>query len=257
MASSAENHFPPEKQVLPWCLAQKVVSRGWGAPTRPVREDDRVTFYQRPNIEPLVFLDADGLVIDYGNRWSGSPPENTYSVDTHPERFAPLHTIAEALIAHLRDTYDVEVDEGPDVAADLIYPHHHDVVRAVRVRPHDPACATLTFVFTSFPGVRLHAGLLHDFHFPVCGCDACDAVWSDDAESLEQQVEAVVSGCYREAITPGPDASVGFRSSFPDGSASGRSRAEDLPAERLTAAAPVLQNLPTGWAAWPRAHHDD
>ena len=43
-------------------------------------------------------------------------PADTYSVDTHPERFAALHTVADALIAHLRNTYDVEVDEGEETA---------------------------------------------------------------------------------------------------------------------------------------------
>lgn len=43
----------------------------------------------------------------------GSPPEDTYSVDTHPERFAPPHTVAEALIGHLRETYDVESTRAP------------------------------------------------------------------------------------------------------------------------------------------------
>ncbi|WP_404810209.1 DUF6226 family protein [Microbacterium terricola] len=32
----------------------------------------------------------------------------------------------------------------------------------------------MTFVLTEFPGVHLRAGVLHDFHFPTCGCDACD-----------------------------------------------------------------------------------
>ena len=77
-----------------------------------MRKDDEVSSYVRPSIDAPTFRDADGQVIDYGNRWDASPPEDTYSVDTHPERFAPLHTVADALIAHLRDTYDVEVEEG-------------------------------------------------------------------------------------------------------------------------------------------------
>ena len=107
--------------------------------------------YVRPLIEAPVFRDADGAVINYGSRWHGSPPEDTYSVDTHPERFAPLHVVADALIAHLRETYDVEVDEGVEVAADLLRPAFHDVVRAVRIRPNDPKCASLTLVFTAYP----------------------------------------------------------------------------------------------------------
>jgi hypothetical protein len=69
-----------------------------------------VSAYQRPSIDARVFRNADGLLIDYGNRWAGSPPEDTYSVDTHPERFAPLHEVADALITHVCDSYDVEVE---------------------------------------------------------------------------------------------------------------------------------------------------
>lgn len=94
--------------------------------------------YVRPSVDAPVFRDADGRVIDYGNRWHGSPPEDTYSVETHPERFAPLHAIADALIAHLRANYDVEIDEDAATARDLMRPSFHDV-RAVRIRPTDPA----------------------------------------------------------------------------------------------------------------------
>ncbi|MCR2819967.1 DUF6226 family protein [Microbacterium sp. zg.Y1090] len=209
--------------------------------------------YVRPAIDERTFRDADGHVIDYGNRWDGSPPEDTYSVDTHPERFAPLHLVAEALIAHLRATYDVEIDEGAETAADLLSPAFHDVVRAARIRPNDPACAALTLVFTSYPGVMMHAGLLHDFHYPVCGCDACDSNWQAEADQLEQQVFAIVSGNYRETVERGLRPWVDFAFTYPDGASSGRSRTQDLPAERLRAAKRVLRDLPEGWAAWPRA----
>ncbi|MDL5488199.1 DUF6226 family protein [Microbacterium wangruii] len=207
----------------------------------------------RPAIDERTFRDADGHVIDYGNRWDGSPPEDTYSVDTHPERFAPLHLVAEALIAHLRATYDVEIDEGAETAADLLSPAFHDVVRAALIRPNDPACAALTLVFTSYPGVMMHAGLLHDFHYPVCGCDACDSNWQAEADQLEQQVFAIVSGNYRETVERGLRPWVDFAFTYPDGASSGRSRTQDLPAERLRAAKRVLRDLPEGWAAWPRA----
>ena len=80
------------------------------------------------------------------SRWDGSPPDDTYSVDTHPERFAPVHIVAEALIAYLRENYDVAVEEGEAVAGDLLHPVYHDVVRAARLRPNDSACASLTAV---------------------------------------------------------------------------------------------------------------
>lgn len=92
--------------------------------------------YLRPAIDSPVFRDDDGQVIDYGSRWPDSPPDDAYSVDRHPERFAPLHRIADALIAHLRAAFDVTVQEGIEVADDLMHPHPQ-VMRAVRVRPND------------------------------------------------------------------------------------------------------------------------
>jgi hypothetical protein len=204
--------------------------------------------YVRPAIHVPVFRDAEGRVIPYGRRWAGSPPEETYSVVSHPERYLPLHTVADALIGHLRATYDVELDEGPEVADDLLRPHP-EVQRAVRVRPADAASAALTFVFTTFPGVIVHAGLLHDFAYPMCGCDACDSPWEYEVDQLERTVLAVVSGDYVESVTS--QSEVGFRLVYPNGSTTGQTRAEDLPAGRLTAALPILRDLPDGWAPWP------
>lgn len=210
--------------------------------------------YIRPSIEAPVFLDADGVVIDYGNRWHGSPPEDTYSVDTHPERFAPIHAVADALILHLGGTYDVEIDEAAETAGDLLHPAPHDVVRAVQIRPRDRKCAPLTFVFTAYPGIYMHAGLLHDFHYPICGCDACDSNWEAEADELERQVFAVVGGNYRETITRGLRSWVGYAFTYPGGtSAGGQSRSRDLPAERLKDATPVLRELPHGWDPWPHS----
>lgn len=215
-----------------------------------------MTSYVRPTIDAPEFRDAEGQIIDYGNRWSGSPPEDTYSVDTHPERFAPLHTVTEALITYLRDTYDVDVVEGTETAEDLLAPAYYDVVRAVRIQPNSPACASLTLVFTAYPGVYMHAGLLHDFHYPVCGCDACDSTWFREADKLEQQVLAVVTGNYSETIEGGFHPWVDHSFTFPNGTSSGRSDARDLPADRLKAAEPVLRDLSEGWAAWPRREAD-
>jgi hypothetical protein len=212
-----------------------------------------VTSYVRPSIDTPVFRDAEGQVIDYGSRWNGSPPESTYSVDTHPERFAPLHTVADALIVHLVDTYDVDVDEGVETAADLRHPAYHDVVRAVRLRPNDPACASLTFVFTAYPGLLMHAGLLGDFPYPVCGCDACDSTWEGEADDLERQVLAVVTGHYRETVERrGRDPWVGYAFTYPDGAASGGSREQGMPPEQFRAAESLLGEVSEGWAEWPR-----
>lgn len=78
-----------------------------------MRDTDTMSHYVRPVIDAGVFEDEQGRVIDYGNRWGDDgPPEDTYSVDPHPQRFAPIHTIGEALIAHLSETYDVSVTDG-------------------------------------------------------------------------------------------------------------------------------------------------
>lgn len=208
--------------------------------------------YVRPSIDAPIFRDADGQVIDYGNRWDGSPPEDTYSVDTHPERFAPLHTVADALITHLRDTYDVEVEEGLDAAEDLLHASYHEVVRAARIRPNDPTCASVTLVFTAYPGIYMHAGLLNDFHYPVCGCDACDSNWQAEADSLERQVLAVVTGHYHETIERRDlDLWVGYAFTYPDGANSGESREQGIAPERLRAAEAILRTVSGPWAEWP------
>jgi hypothetical protein len=210
-----------------------------------------VSSYVRPVIDVPVFRDADGQVIDYGNRWPGSPPDDTYSVDTHPERFAPLHTVADAIVAHLRETYDVEIDEGADVAGDVIR-QAGDVARAVRIRPNDPTCAALTIVFTAYPGIVIHAGELHEFFFPTCGCDACDSHWEAEAGDLELHVFAAVNGYYSESIESGPDPWMEYAIALPDGSGrSGRGQPDGVSAERLESARALLPA--EGWAAWPRA----
>ena len=212
-----------------------------------------MTPYTRPSIAPQVFVDAAGQVIDYGNRWGGSPPTEAYSVTVHPERYAPLHTVAAALIDHLRLTYDVEIDDGPHVVADLLAPPSCEVPRAVRVRPREPDCAGLTFVFTAFPGLLLHAGLLHDFPFPLCGCDACDTPWQREADELEEHVFAVVSGNYSESVgRRDAEAAAWYQVRYPTGSSGGSSNTVAVPAERRAAAEPILRSLPSGWRAWPR-----
>jgi hypothetical protein len=141
-----------------------------------------MTDYIRPGLPKQVYYEADGAAIEYGYRWrGGSPPEETYSVASNPERFAPLQTVADALIDHLRQRYAVSVSDDIAAAADLMH-ERDDVLRAVRMVPNNPDAAALTFVFTAYPAVVVHAGLPHDFPFPQYGCDACD-------ESLEVLVE--------------------------------------------------------------------
>lgn len=208
--------------------------------------------YARPTIAPLVFHDAEGEVIDYGNRWPGSPPEESYSIDHDTERFAPLHAVAEALIEHLTATYDVDIVDDPSTATDLTRqpPATTRIVRPVRVTPTDPQCAALTFVLTDYPSVWVQTGLLHTAVHPFCGCDACDSTWEAEADELERTVLAVAAGGFREWIDD-DELPVGMSLTFRDGARSGRSRIEDFPTGRIDAARPVLAALPDGWHAWP------
>jgi hypothetical protein len=167
--------------------------------------------YHRPAFPVQEYRDDLGRPISYGQRWEGSPPEDAYSRISYPERFAPLHAVADALIDWLQETFDVSVDESPEVASDLLRPPE-DVVRAVRIVPSDKRAAGLSFVLTGFPGVYLHAGALHDFHFPVCGCDACDEGVLELADDLEWTVRTVVQGGYAERFFPGGSgSSTGWR----------------------------------------------
>jgi Family of unknown function (DUF6226) len=211
--------------------------------------------YTRPDAGTEVFRDASGRMIEYGTRWGDEgPPEDTYSVLSHPERFAPLHLVADALIAHLAATYDVEVQEDHAFAADLL----HDgvtVVRAVRMAPADPDAAPLTFVFTAFPGVIVHAGLLNDLVFPDCGCDACDETWDAESDELERQVFAVVVGGFRERVgwrEGAPWVETSFQ--YADGAStrSGTRADEGRLAQRVGSARDRLAQLTDGWHPWPR-----
>ncbi|HKP05692.1 MAG TPA: DUF6226 family protein [Microbacterium sp.] len=207
--------------------------------------------YLRPEVPPAVFVDAFGEPIAYGERWDGgSPPDDTYSVTSNLERFAPLHEVADALIAWLREGYDVTVEDSLDVATDLLRVPG-SAIRAVRVGPRGETASPLTFVFTSFPGIHLHAGFLVDASFPSCGCDACDETWERCADQLEETVFAVVDGGFSEGFVDGAELPVSFRLQFAGGWRGGTSRAQDQPADRLEAAKPALLSGRT-WAAWPR-----
>jgi hypothetical protein len=141
--------------------------------------------YVRPAIDAPPAIADDGL--PYGSRWDAAdgPPEDAYTRTSHLERFAPLHVIADALVAHLTATHDVAVVEGADPS--LADPHP-DAVRSVRLAPRDGAGRILTLEWTSFPGVMLHSGRRMAEAFPPCGCDACDDRWEDLADSLEEAV---------------------------------------------------------------------
>lgn len=213
-----------------------------------------MTGYVRPAIASREFYDASGNVISYGDRWGFEPtPDDAYGVTSNLERFGPLHAVADALIAHFVDVYEVTVTEDAAFARDILHTRT-DVLRAVRVVPRGPDTAPLTFVFTSFPSVIVHAGAMHDFLFPVCGCDACDEGWEYQADEMEWQLRAIAAGGYEERVWDGAELGVTMSLRAADGSArmSGETRVEDFPADRLAEARARLKRLPGGWSKWSR-----
>lgn len=156
--------------------------------------------YTRPNIELVEFHDASGESISYGDRWAHlghSPPEDSYSAVRHPERFAALHTVADALIDHLVTNcdVDVDVDEGFHLTGGMAHaPAPDEVRRALHLTPSSDASAPLTFVFTEIPGRYVQAGVPFTGIYPTYGCDACDEIWEATAEEVEWQVLAIVGG---------------------------------------------------------------
>lgn len=238
----------------------------------------RMGGYVRPSVESVEFRDDDGNIIDYGNRWAsrgGTPPDDSYSVDGHPERFAPLHTIAAALIDYLVSTYEVDVEEGPHVTTGLLHASSAEViVRAIRLEPRGAGCAPLVFVLTDHPSVRLYAGALFDAAFPTCGCNACDEPWDDVAGELEWRTLAIAGGGFSEDVSEprrprwsyergrgfvkGMGQTISYRLRSLDGKhdEGGQSRAEDMPTELLNNARAALDAVvavsPDGkWLPWP------
>jgi len=235
-----------------------------------------VTAYERPHVEPVEFRDEAGRVIDYGDRWIGlgGPPDESYSVDEHPERFAPLHTVAEALLDHLAITYEVDVDEGHHVVADLLHPPTAaEIVRAVRLAPRNDTSAPLVLVLTDYPAVRLYAGVLFTTVYPSCGCSACDERWDVVADELEWQTLSIAGGGFaeevgeprrprwslgRHGLVQGMGQTVSYRLRALDGASkqSGQTRAESVPTAALERAQARLSLLAAtnpagGWRPWP------
>ncbi|MCG2621687.1 DUF6226 family protein [Arthrobacter sp. I2-34] len=210
--------------------------------------------YVRPDLPRTECRDEGGNLVPYGSRWGGGgPPEETYSVDSHPERFAGLHAVARALIDHLVRTYDAEAaDATAGAAAELR--GRIEVIEAVRVAPRATDAAPLTFVFTAYPGVLIQAGLLHDFPFPACGCDACDETAESAADQLERLVFAVAAGGYAERYPAGRRRWAEYALTAVDGSGAESGSggpSPNLGPDRLRDAEVRLQEFGGRWQPWP------
>ncbi|CAH0223204.1 hypothetical protein SRABI44_02868 [Microbacterium foliorum] len=196
--------------------------------------------FVRPEIALPGFLDDDGRIIPYGSRWGGGPPpEDAYSRVSHLERFAPVATVVDALVAYLETWYAVAVDRRTDGSGS----------RIVHLRPTTGAPTTIASGATGEP-LTIEAGVLFRDTVPGCTCDACDETAGSVADQLEETVLAIAAGGLREVFPVGRRRWLHTRIHTPDGT--GRSSSGEpgpsLAAE-LLGAEEVLRGLPDGW--WP------
>lgn len=237
-------------KLLDWARETEDPPAARPAPVPPPAGRPR---YVRPPLPTTAYYSPEGAPVPYGGRWGADgPAPDSYSVDSHPERFAGLHVVALALIDHLSVLYDVDVDSSPAHAAGLQMVAR-DVLQAIRVTPRRSGAAPLTFVLTRYPGVLIHAGLLHDFAFPACGCDACDDTAETVADRMEMLVLAVAAGGYSERYPVGSRRWSEYALTAADGSGSESGSGEPGPvdAARLEEAELRLREVAGGWSPWP------
>lgn len=211
--------------------------------------------YVRPYIPAQVFRNASGEIVNYGERWHGEQgPDDTYEVISHPERFQAIHDVADALIKHLVENYDVSVSSDLDTSRpDSDRTIGNKPIRIVRLSPIEPTAAPLTFVFWSFPSLTLQAGAMADFHYPTCGCDHCDEEAGWNIEELERNVGAVVDGRLRETLSHEhpPWSGMEVRSLEGDIEQSGRGLKLHLTPAQIDVISQRLDALlDAGWNAW-------
>lgn len=197
--------------------------------------------FTRPPLAIPEFVDDDGQVIAYGSRWSGgSPPEDAYSRVSHPERFAPVLSVVDALVDHLETWYTVDVDRRTDG------PGTH----VVHLRPTTGAAITLRATAES---VEIEAGALFRELVPGCTCDACDETAETVADQLEETLLAIAAGGLREVFPVGQRRWLHTQIRTPDGGgrSSGGEPDPSVPPDRLNDAAETLEGLSDGWwSAW-------
>jgi hypothetical protein len=88
-----------------------------GAGTGPFPPAPGERVYVRPAIPESIYRSPGGSLIPYGHRWDeDGPAPDSYSVMSHPERFAGPRLVAYALIDHLSAAYEVDMDDDPACA---------------------------------------------------------------------------------------------------------------------------------------------
>lgn len=128
-----------------------------------------------------------------------SPTDPAYGPVTNPERFRPLHSTMLETIDRLENEFDIERTEGYGLNWEL-NKVHEPARPNVRITPRDPAAAPIVTAFSTFPGLIVRFGRWHIEPFPTCGCDACDESPEVEIERLNEIVDDVTAGRFRETI---------------------------------------------------------
>ena len=134
-----------------------------------------------------------------GLRGEASPTGEAYSRVTNPERFRPLHPAMLEIMDRLESQFEVERTEG--YGLDKKLERGVDLARPdIRLTPRDLEAASIAVSFSTFPGLHVRFGRWYIEPFPNCGCDACDESAEGEIERLNDMVDDVTAGRFREAI---------------------------------------------------------
>ena len=244
---------------MPQCIEFRTTTSLFHSDRRLSRYATDMPQYQRPHLETRTFFDEAGEAIHYGNRWEkfgGTPPEDRYSVEVNTERFAPLLDVANALIAHMLQHYDVTFEEGPQVAAtDFTHVDPDDAtVRAIRTTPSDSLNAPIAMRLTDYPTVRVRAGGFFSFVTPYCSCNACDESYEHLANELEWRILAIIAGDLFEHVAKNTTkTNLLLRSTIDESAIGSECYVSGYPAPFIADATERLAALPGHrWRAWPR-----
>ena len=137
---------------------------------------------------------------DRGNRWGPEgPPTDVYSRVTDAERFRPLHAAMLEIVGRLERNFEVERRDGYGLEDDLEEIMYLDCP-SIWIKPKDPDAAPIGVAFSNFPGLYMRFGRWYKDAFPSCGCDACDETAEIEIERLNEMVEDVIAGRFRESL---------------------------------------------------------
>lgn len=170
------------------------------------------------------------------------PDPDAYGRVTNAERYALLHDAARSLVDELCDRYLVE---RTDDSVDEPMGQWEEGATVIRLVPDDRGAAPIALTLTSFPGVTVRFGRWQSAAFPRCGCDACDEDPLRLVEELRDDVMAVVTGEFREAIKGGFQPGRTYSLGGPRGGHSGWSRLPRREVRRRGGPAA------TDWRPWP------